>query len=259
MRGKVVRLNKDLITYGKTLIIEADTLIAEDVSIQTFEEGAVAKEGESGRSGGEIFIKAKKATGLITVVLRGENGGQGIKPLDIPEPAPKGRNAKRGKEHCSREPRLLPFGYYEMKKTNNKENPHVFSKLEDESPNLFMCYCMGEKKATNGHKGKKGFKGGQGYEGGNSGSLFVEIEAPSENFELIYEPHVGKGGRSSQGGLGGLGGKGGKADPYGDCPVFKRGKDGERGERGDEGDQGVEGLDEEICIKLGEKQEGSCS
>lgn len=64
-------------TQDYNLLIVVDELISEGAVIQNFQENTAALWDKNGRSGGGIQIIAKKATGLLSVGLRGENGGHG--------------------------------------------------------------------------------------------------------------------------------------------------------------------------------------
>ena len=139
--------------YGKTLIIEAKTLISEDIRIETFPENAKALLGVEGSSGGEILIKAQTAKGKLHVVMRGEHGGDAVEPepLGVEGKGARGQDAKSGKKHCFRE----PFALYEMKRVYEDTNPHKFEALSRPRE----CVCVGGKEASHGKKGKKVLKG----------------------------------------------------------------------------------------------------
>ena len=209
---------------AKNLFIETDLLISEGVVIQNFLLGEKAPNRKKGRSGGFIEIRAKKATGELSIILNGEDGGDGIRPLPITEVAENGLNGFSGR-------------YFE----------------EFGMPQNLRC--RGFKPPTNGQDGKEGLKGENGFPGGNTGSFFIEVH-DSKEFRLNYEIKPGLGGLGSLGGEGGYGGKGGiliiedekcKRN-WSKFPDGKRGPVGKSGKRGATGDVG------EICIKLNNKE-----
>ena len=79
--GNVGRLflqnNVVLNTDGQSVQIEAEEIRSEGATIETFAAGQTAKQGEAGRGGGEVSIRAKRGFGKLTLIARGENGGDG--------------------------------------------------------------------------------------------------------------------------------------------------------------------------------------
>lgn len=78
-------------TFDKNLEIRAKELVSYGGVINNYQANAKAPFGESGRSGGTVSILADKASGQLSVVLRGEDGGagkNGIKLSAFIEPSP---------------------------------------------------------------------------------------------------------------------------------------------------------------------------
>ena len=69
-------------TNGYTLIINAGQLLANSGTIRSFVHGSKAVIGQAGKSGGNVRIFAKTATGQLKVEMRGQNGGDGAKGAD---------------------------------------------------------------------------------------------------------------------------------------------------------------------------------
>ncbi len=90
--------NSTLFTNGLTLIIKAKYISAQDGVIQSYRLNSTAPRGVSGRSAGEISIKAEDGTGSLTVNMRGEKGGQGSpgSPGSIQKPGDSGGSGMNG-------------------------------------------------------------------------------------------------------------------------------------------------------------------
>jgi hypothetical protein len=70
--------NSSIVTNGGNLTIEADEVISNGGNIVSFVDGTSAAESSDGRSGGEVTLKVDgKLRGILSVNLRGENGGDG--------------------------------------------------------------------------------------------------------------------------------------------------------------------------------------
>jgi hypothetical protein len=69
-------------TNGFTFILKAGQLLGNSGTIRSFGRGSKAGIGQAGRSGGNIRIFAKTASGQLKVEMRGQNGGDGAKGAD---------------------------------------------------------------------------------------------------------------------------------------------------------------------------------
>ncbi len=69
-------------TNGFNLWIEIDALVSDGGMIRSFRSGFQAQQGSAGRSGGSVRIQARTARGKITMEMRGQHGGLGLKGKD---------------------------------------------------------------------------------------------------------------------------------------------------------------------------------
>ncbi|WP_413569429.1 hypothetical protein ACLWBD_02590 [Bdellovibrio sp. HCB117] len=198
-----------LFTMGHAVTLKAEELISEEGHILTFPEEQVAPLGHEGRHGGHIALIATNAEGLLNIVLRGENGGQGHPGKD-PDLALKG---KKGKD-----------------------------------ANSGLCVNGNIREACTpdpGGQGLPGYQGLQGHRGGNTGTLSLEIKSKSEFQPKIYRL-VGKGGPGGVGGKGGQGGDGGDSINR-KKPRVGAGSQGPEGPQGKPGPDGQDGIQESVC------------
>ncbi len=216
-----------LTTYGRGLRIEGETVFFEDTVIETFPENQTAELGFKGRDGAVLTIVAGRIRGKLHVVLRGENGGEGLKARDLELFEGRGRRGRKGrsvKERCS--------------------------------PVVDHCYCPGLRHGENGGEGAEGREGKKGFSGGATGTLRV-FAKETEGFELSYEFVRGEGGKGGLGGLGGVGGESGEGDRTHLCHAYA-GKKGLRGKRGKRGEKGESGEYGKVCVLFGSKKELPC-
>ncbi len=204
------------VTYGQNVFVEAETIYFDDTVIETFPEGKRAGIGFKGRDGGVIEFKAKKIVGKLHVILRGENGGQGLKARNLEAYEGMGRKGRDG-----------------------KASRYSCSRMRGERE----CHCILVRHGEDGGRGKRGLQGGSGFRGGDAGVFLIRAKEMSE-FELSYKSVAGGGGKGGFGGKGGRGGKGGKSDHSKFCHAYegKHGKQGLRGLTGEKGEKGQEGL-----------------
>jgi hypothetical protein len=85
-----------LITSGRDLVIKADKIQSQQGTIETFAAGSTAAVATSGRSGGNLVIQSNQAEGLISIFMRGENGGQGAQGTPIGPGRPAGSGGVGG-------------------------------------------------------------------------------------------------------------------------------------------------------------------
>lgn len=233
--GRVFFGSKPIVTFGRAIEINADEIVSDNSVIETFPESQTARDGVAGRFGGRISIKANSARGKLTIFLRGENGGQGIRPAGRPPKAPQGHEGNNGT--------VVIHGL---------------------GSDRVSYTCEGFKEAGNGHPGLQGFPGVIGLPGGSTGELHVEILEPQESFKLVPIRVPGRGGLGSQGGFGG---EGGDSGPYlgarfeelhsAHCPPQKA-QSGPTGPEGSPGPLGPDGLNDVVCMKLSTSSASEC-
>ena len=238
IQDKKVVLNMVTIkTFEYDLTIIADEFISNHSVIQNFPEGQKAREWKNGRSGGNVFITAKRAEGSLQLILNGENAGS------VPR-----------KREISKEERLKLSG---ANGANGRDaiyrrfcRSHTFIFLTNRS-----CWdeCIVEPtRGRNGGNGRQGFPGFNGRHGGNSGSFHLKAYDLSD-FRLIdveKTPGLGsEGGKGSVGGKGGKKGKNGKDTKKLCKKKLPRPKKGSRGKRGVKGYDGQDGVRGNVCLE----------
>lgn len=217
------------VSDGREVLLITNELIAEGSSIATFSKNQKANFDKSGRTGGTIIIKAKKAKGEINFELRGESGGDGKEGLPFIERAAKGAP-----------------GFDGISMSGTDSFSICTRETEDGKPGL---------------PGEKGRPGSNGKQGGNSGLLKLEISesSPEFHFKILKEAGVaGIPGNGGPGQLGGLGGDPGKQDSDLACRKAKPGLEGKSGEQGANGIREADGVIGSECISIGEGF-GRCS
>jgi hypothetical protein len=196
--------NSNIVTNGGSLTIEADEVMSNGGNIISFVDGTTAPEGINGRSGGELTLRVDGGLqGILTVNLRGENGGDG-KP---------GAAARAG--------------------AAGVEGSHS-------SSGAFDC-SSGPGRGTNGQPGLSGGDGGAGGKGGSGGTMILVAANPTAILSSIVFHNEGgspgKGGAAGIGGAGGPGGGGGASGGY----CSGRGQSGDAGQPGPPGKAGASG------------------
>lgn len=216
-----------LTTGGRNFRIVADELIANNLLIQSFAEGAAAV--KEGRGGGRLEFEVRKLIGSVRFEMRGEDGGQGEKGrprTDFPGTA------------------VSPGKLGTLKAGSGGIGIHLVC---DQAP----------KNGEQGVRGFRGFSGGVGFRGGSSGDLVIKVQEGREN--IVAQLIPGQGGPGGEGGAGGPGGIGGLAydlanDPMASdftnsknvCQLPSEGPRGLLGTQGDRGPQGKEGKEGQI-------------
>jgi hypothetical protein len=218
----------ELLTDGHDLTVDVEELAVGEAGgearIVTFREGPatppapppreqIGREGEdgatglAGRPGGTIRIRARRASGRLTVRAVGEPGGAG------------GEGGRGGPGFPG-------------------------ERGQDARSQFFYCEAGGQQGRVGGPGGKAG-AGGAGGPGGAGGQIVVEIRERSPGFHLHYSVAGGPGGpggASGPGGSGGPGGQGGSGSglcgggppgPWG--PAGPINSDGKRGPHGADG------------------------
>lgn len=231
-------------TFSGQVII--NELHSEFGTIQTFPSNDKANLGESGLSGGHVEFIIKKGDGNLSLVARGQHGGDGIEG-PAPDEKLRGRQGESGQlaefgnaNYCDPSSLLCIISTYSCVKSPTDSSP--------------------------GYQGLKGYRGNPGKDGGNSGLYFVSSSIPTVKINVISKE--GKGGSGGAGGAGGEGGFGGEVgdgglydfymgkfkyskeqvfalrfNPIAFNPACTPAKIGQKGPQGPSGDFGPEGLD----------------
>lgn len=220
-----------LLTNGFNVEIVTEELISEKGRIETFFVNDQALNGTNGRSAGTLKITAKHAQGLMTIIMRGEHGGHGIKGTPYAQRAPDGLPPTNGQRIC------------ECRKCRTQDF-------------LLSCSCATTgADGTDGANGAKGRTGGNGGSGGDTGTLKVEIEEGSA-FVLKTESFVGLGGNAGEGGDGQLGGHAPSGN--GGACSGNPGRTGLNGPHGDNGKKGRDGKHGQVCVYIASEGKNDC-
>jgi hypothetical protein len=252
--------NAKLVTEGKKIHLKIKKLLSFQGIITTFKENTKAKDGVTGRSGNEISIDIEYANGDLLIILRGENGGDGLRPNPLGE-------AGRGKAGAKGAIEGITYIYKYL---------GVQGSSYEEQTECIQYASKGEV----GEKGQTGLTGNSGLSGGNSGVAIIFVKQ-SSNFKINYQFINGIGGEGSIGGDGGLGGLGGEPgrekvieieidEETGGGPSYTSfnqipeyctsefGSEGPLGEIGQNGQKGNVGNTERICFKKNENEKLEC-
>jgi len=240
----------------KGLIIDVDEIQSRNAVIETV-------------GGPMMLIRAKKATGDLTLIARGADGISGAAGADG---APgrkgnKGRDADLGR--ILNPPGYVPNAFgVRIPVSTEAELAEVYRQVGEAHPGVhplhgLMWRCnLHLEHGENGGRGENGQPGAPGKDGGDTAPLFVSIAEPAQ-FRLIhqFEPgRPGPGGAGGKGGAGGLGGQSGYGHPYGVCPPKER-KEGDPGVRGIDGTPGLPGRPGKVsphCFRIGPVENGEC-
>ncbi len=241
-----------IITNGEKLILSINRIISSGGVLSTYQPDQTAKVGEHGRSGNDLIVEINYINGPLNFEMRGEHGGEGIRPKSLGEIG-RGNKGLKGTDGEAEVYRLGMTGG-----------------IREE-------ICLKRPSAgTEGGKGLKGIKANPGLNGGNSGSVFIDIKQ-SDNFTFNYSFHPGRGGHPSLGGEGGPGGFAGDSggevvynidedlgptftsrnDPPRICNT-PQGLQGPSGDDGETNTRGLDGVAEKVCIRKNLKDEIKC-
>ena len=225
-------------TLQYDLTIKADEFLSNHSVIQNFVEGQKAKKKEHGKSGGNILIEAKKASGNLKLILNGENAGRVPARRSISK---KERLKLKGKAGTNGRDAI----YREFCRTETfliLQNIHCWDEC-----------ILPPTRGGDGGKGRQGFPGWNGRSGGNSGSFHLKAISLSD-FQLTDIKKVS--GLGSKGGIGSFGGRGGKKgkngwDEHGLCDVkLSNPEKGEKGKKGVRGKDGKNGIKQKVCLEV---------
>jgi hypothetical protein len=220
--------NGQLLTQGQDLIIDTNELFVDRSEISTFNSNQKATNDVDGRPGGNIFLKAKKAHGVLAINMRGEDGGDGTDGTPYTERAGQGPKGENG----------------------------VCISVDTPRRSIWQC----EKKPKPGGKGLPGADGRPGTNGGNGGSTGlckVEIAEQSQDFLVNVfktEGNPGVPGKASLPQLGGIGGPSGDTEGEGTCchpPNPRNDGEGNPGNPGTDGNLQNRGLIQTECVAIG--------
>ncbi|MFN7728309.1 MAG: hypothetical protein ACK5P7_04060 [Bdellovibrio sp.] len=76
-QGRIFMKNGTFSTNGKNLLIKSHEVFFENVIIRNFVKRVTAPDEKSGQSGGHIRIESSRASGVLVLDMRGQNGGRG--------------------------------------------------------------------------------------------------------------------------------------------------------------------------------------
>ena len=258
-----------LIANREGLRIEAQEIISNGATIQSFLDPSSVRENKSASSGGPILIQAKVAKGSIKIIAQGEDGAPGIEG----KPGRDGNPGKRGLDGKSTsiiaafksyvDPEIANFRYL----NNQTEAEEFKARIDRLLPGCHPLRAKYERcsrkpePGTPGENGEKGQDGGPGGKGGDSSTVVVAINDPKGlALEVLTEPgHGGTPGLGGKGGLGGQGGEAGSLDPHCVCPreTFTP-IDGKSGPPGKDGSKGENGNRSPVCVILAGAEQGDC-
>ncbi|XP_065566743.1 uncharacterized protein LOC136031254 [Artemia franciscana] len=206
-------------TNSSSLAIETNVLIVQkDSEIillrRNITKAPPGKVGDTGKDGGNVYLKASKIIGMNLVIKShgsdGGTGGEGLRGLD----GTKGSDGSFPKE-------ISELSFYENKTESElnlistRHNQPVYIDLgigsEWEEITVQTYNRVFEYTSSNAQAGENGGPGGKGYrggDGGSPGSLYLRV--PDESAHRVkFEATGGKGGEGGRGGNGGRGGEGG--------------------------------------------------
>ncbi len=207
-------------TNGFQLAIKSDYFQSDNAMIESFKWTERAPPAQSGRSGGIVFIQARKAMGALTFNLHGEFGGHGRDGEPFAQRAAQGPPGSGSQQEC----------------------------IEFAASRRCSCVANG----GNGGRGAQGLAGRpavRGGDGGATGQVILIIE-DHEGIFARDNSTPGEGGYSGKGGLGQQGGQGGlPGSGHGDCRWGNAGQDGDTGPRGADASTALNGLKKEWCFQ----------
>ena len=258
-----LRQHAHVLTLGNDFLVKTSELISEGGTIETFPREAKAVGGTNGRPGGRISIEATQATGKLTVIADGENGGEGADGRNGQDGAI-GAPGSGGDWGMNRELYgKLMQNFVDAWGTMMRRFPKPFT---DPSWNMSLGnipYYICATPPTNGARGADGRPGEDGATGGNGGdtaavSIMVQTDS---NFSVDFDARPGAGGIGGRGGRGGRGGPGGPPgalDQGHRCPPASTGPSGQDARAGRPGKYGADGNTKPVCVKIGHRVQGLC-
>jgi hypothetical protein len=228
-KGAIIRTGAEDFTLS---LLE---LYSDNAVIETFGSDEHALPGAAGRAGGKISLKVGKARGALTIVSRGEKGGDGADGAPGSEGAP-GANASpeiRSFDQSAWVLDSLPSSGH----TPRKEGYFPISKVRG--------------NAGEGAPGGPGIDGTPGMPGGDSGGVVLEVNEAAGFLPTV----LSVGGRGGTGGSGGVGGAGGPGGTVPDLPALPNplvgGKSGPKGPDGKMGPPGADGKAGAVRARIG--------
>ncbi|MBS1982824.1 MAG: hypothetical protein JST16_01525 [Bdellovibrionales bacterium] len=247
-----IEKDSTLLSRGVNVSVSVNEIVArEGARITSLPVSVTAAPNKTGASVDLIHIKARAATGVLTVLSIGQGGGAGIKGSAGGTGASGARGANGEADYYPdcwmvRLPRIPLMSSF-------REGPGHCSK---------SWYCKRQTgDGTPGGQGLPGGAGSPGQAGGDTARILVEVAEPRD-FQIHHEliPGVGgEGGAGGNGGLGGNGGEPGSRDSHNQCRVASRGPNGPRGNSGTRGAPGPAGRVQSVCLRLGSASSGDCS
>jgi hypothetical protein len=241
-----------LVTGAHDLVIEAAEIVSEDAKIISYSSEGTAPSGANGSGAASIRLIAKKVTGHLKIVNRGQKGGKGSKGL-TGKKGPRGGSG--GETHFSttggaRGPNVGPFCAY--------DGDSVFGWRFRGLPSREKWLKDHPGRGKRGEQGLEGYSGFPGLTGGAGGD--VQIDLPKSELPKISVD--ASGGTGGDGGDGGDGGEGGDGGPGGTihgnhacdrgssqcCRDAPEGPIGATGPVGPEGPRGQQGAPGKIIV-----------
>jgi hypothetical protein len=243
-QGYDVHIDADefIVLKNKVPDLGSDMTSSEAASLSTLDKDKmnIYHGNGDGKDGGHIIIKAKKATGRLSVFLLGQKGIDGKNGDPYSNRAATGANGELADYRDCRSGGTGKTTCFCDRKTADRENGRP------------------------GAKGEPARNGTNGGRGGDSGSIRIEIAEPSPTFQVVTTSLAGVPGIPGKAGppqLGGLGGQPvNKENPtiFYMCEEPHAGTEGPSGDSGFDGIRQRNGLLEQNCISIGEGF-GRCS
>lgn len=234
-------------TEGAAVQFQAERLYADDATIESFtkeQAQTLPPDGEAGRSGGSISIRAVSAAGRIKFEMRGTTGGRGYAaPLQM-QVRGAGLQGTPGvvRPHCD-----APF--------SKSWDPSV---ARMQSQIFRFCGPICVRNPGDGLRGENGFdgiQGGRGAIGGPSGFVELDIEKQEPEFQVQVVHVPGNGGPGGVGSPGTPGGEGGlPGQDFNVCAKARKGAPGAHGLAGEIGETGAVGITESSQVTIAKQR-----
>jgi hypothetical protein len=248
-----------ILTNGERLEINVGEIVSKGGVIASFDDTDSAPRQSVGAPGGDIVIRAKRGQGNLTILARGQRGGEGTwgTPGAVGVTGPRGLFGRCGWHDDDSGCRISYDRFQNLIRASH--DPFVGEGIR---MYLRRFYCKAQTgDGGQGYPGWPGGKGGQGAKGGDAAKVFISID-DATGIEVSAFTLPGRGGAGGPGGIGGVGGLGGPPgirDPFGLCRSANPGPRGVPGPQGPFGDPGPEGGKAPLCLKLGSVTSGDCS